>query len=102
MRQLFGSVTIYYSTWICPVGYLRRDNRPGQGRPSIEHFPRPPLSSPTLELPSPVRDIVSNTVPQDVIQCVVRRDILALFPDHDHKFAFIVDFRRLLCKFRDG
>jgi hypothetical protein len=49
-----------------------------------------------------VRDIVSNGITKDVLECLVLGDILALFSDDDDEFAFIVHFGGLLGQLADG
>jgi hypothetical protein len=48
------------------------------------------LASAELDLPVAMRYIVANSIAQDIIQCIVFRNVKSLLANDDDELAFVV------------
>ena len=66
------------------------------GSPAVKAFTKRPLTTPTLYLPFPMGNVISNGIAKNVIESLGLRNIRASFPNNGNHFTFIVKSCALL------
>lgn len=69
--------------------------------PAVEALTDGPLAAAALELPVAVRDVITHSVPEDVVQRLRLWDIGTPLSDDDDQFALVVQPGALLRKWMD-
>lgn len=78
-----------------------RDTR-AKRRPTIETLTQGPLPTTTLDLPLTMRDLVTHSIPENIVEGLALRHVLGLLANNNNQFAFIIDPFDLLRHGRHG
>lgn len=104
-RRRLNSLTIQLGRDLESIGVTNQissHNTRTERCPAIEALSKGPLSTTTLDLPLPMRDFVTNGVPEDVVQGLALGDVFGLLADNNHQFTLVVNSFNLLRHIRNG